>query len=83
MEKGAILIVCVTARLMIDMNDKEYKPTDFVQVEHQVILESGEPATIWRNALYVMNHNGNHVVIYSDGTKHSLHSGIRTRKAIL
>jgi len=61
----------------------EFKPTDFVQVEWTMLLESGEPTVTWRNALYVMNDRGNHVVIYADGQKHELHKGIPIRKPVM
>ena len=61
---------------------KDFKTTDFVQVELSYLLESGEPSKYWRNALYVMMQSGGHVVIYTDGTKQVLALGTQIRAAI-
>ncbi len=61
-----------------------FETTDFVQVEHVRLLESGEPSTFWRNALYVGkqgNEDGNHIVLYTDGTKEVLHRQMKIRQA--
>lgn len=58
----------------------KFKTTDFVQVEHTKILESGEPATYWRNALYVKCQDGYHTVIYADSTLHVVMSCAKIRK---
>jgi len=58
----------------------DFKTTDFIQVEHQEYLDRGEPATFWRNALYVCEGRDHHTVIYTDGTKMCVHkrlTGIR------
>ena len=60
------------------MENQKYKPADFVQVEHKVRHQSGEIATIWKNALYVKSQDEGHVVIYSDGTEAVVLSGIRS-----
>ena len=49
-----------------------FKTTDFIQVQFERRLESGEPILFWRNALYVGKQNDNHVVIYTDGDKQVL-----------
>jgi len=59
----------------------EYKTTDFVQVEHERLLESGEPSVYWRNALYVRGDYGNHTVLYTDSTLHMAVDGAKIRKA--
>ena len=59
----------------------EFKVTDFVQVQHSKLLESGEPVDFWRNALYVGRQDDNHIVIYTDGTSHVLNSNIAIRQA--
>ena len=58
----------------------DFKTTDFVQVEHWEKLHSGEPITAWRNALYVGQKDGDHVVIYTDGTKQVLNKNVPIRK---
>ena len=58
----------------------EFNTTDFVQVEHHKNIDSGEPITFWRNALYVSEGRDHHTVIYTDGTKMCIHKrliGIR------
>lgn len=60
-----------------------FKPTDFIQVEHSRLLDSGEPALFWRNALYVGEQYGRPIVIYTDGSKQVLPGGIRIRRAEL
>jgi hypothetical protein len=60
----------------------EFKVTDFVQVEHIKSIESGEPVTFWRNALYT-GFSGGHCVMYTDGVYHALNRQNRIRKARL
>lgn len=61
-----------------------YEPTDFVQVKHCRAIESGEPIEFWRNALFVMyQREGFPVVIYTDGEKQVIHSGVKIRKATM
>lgn len=57
----------------------DFKCTDFVQVKHIKILESGEPAEFWRNALYVNHTRDCHVVIYTDGTKELINNSKRIK----
>lgn len=64
------------------MKPEEFKTTDFVQVEHAQKLDSGEPVAFWRNALYVTSQDGNHVVIYTDGTKCVLGRNMKICKAL-
>lgn len=64
----------------IGENMQEFQPTDFVQVECPILHDSGEPGYTWRNALYVMQQKGSHVVIYTDGTKEVLNHNTRIRK---
>ena len=64
----------------------DFSTTDFVQVEHFQRLPGGEPSNFWRNALYVGaeelrgRETGNHIVIYTDGTRKELDPKIRIRK---
>ena len=60
-----------------------FESTDFVQVEKCLKFEGGEPITVWRNALYVMEQDSNHVVIYTDGTKEVLNRATKIRKVRL
>lgn len=58
-----------------------FKSTDFVQILHQKRHESGEINDFWRNALYVTGEVGYHIVIYTDGTRETLFSPKKIRKA--
>ena len=66
-----------------DVVTDHFETTDFVQVKHHTRLDSEEPSFFWRNALYVTEQNGNHVVIYTDGTKCVLKPMTKIRKAVL
>jgi hypothetical protein len=65
------------------MTKSEFKATDFVQVKFWRVLESGESSQYWRNGLYVTNHNGAHIVQYTDGSKEKLRYDQEIRKAEL
>jgi len=58
-----------------------FKTTDFVQVLHHQILENGEPASYWRNALFVQSVGTVYTVIYTDGTKQDIYHPTEIRKA--
>jgi len=62
------------------MND--YRTTDFVQVKHFGLVDGEEPNYFWRNALYIQNQDGCHVVMYASGEKEVLHKNVKIRKAI-
>lgn len=63
------------------MTNPIFKPTDFVQVETPMLLESGEPTFFWRNALYVgCDRHMYHKVTYTDGTQEVLNEQTRIRR---
>ena len=60
-----------------------FKTTDFVQVYHNELRPDGEPFGYWRNALYVIKDNNNHIVIYTNGEKEVLSNQAQIRKYII
>lgn len=59
---------------------KEFKRTDFVQVEYVAIGPDFITEHKWRNALFVAYDGDNPIVQYTDGSKEMLHGSVRIRK---
>lgn len=57
-----------------------FEATEPVQVETTIFYPDGEPITHWRNALYIANQDGHHVVLYANGEKEVLNNQTSIRK---
>jgi len=60
---------------------REFKISDFVQVEYTTIDPDGVTEQRWRNALYTGSHSGGHTVIYANGHMEVLNNQTQIRAA--